>query len=124
MTELLNLELTSVLLTLLAYQAGAWLQKRTKSPVCNPILVGVVLVLAFMALTGLENQTYQGANVRLSWLMTPATISLAIPMYFRSCLSISAFPAMVCRIRSFPSNSIISRQAIACSASAGLKKPF
>ena len=77
MNELLNLELTSVLLTLLAYQAGAWLQKKTKSPVCNPILVGVVLVLVFMALTGLENGTYQGAMVRLSWLMTPATGCLA-----------------------------------------------
>ena len=81
MNELLNLELSSVLLTLLAYQAGVLLQKKTKSPVCNPILVGVVLVLLFMALTGLENKTYQAANVRLSWLMTPATISLAIPMY-------------------------------------------
>lgn len=81
MNELLNLELSSVLLTLLAYQAGAWLQKKTKSPICNPILVGVVLVLAFMALTGLENKTYQAANVRLSWLMTPATVCLAIPMY-------------------------------------------
>lgn len=81
MNELLSLELTSVLLTLLAYQAGAWLQKKTRSPVCNPILVGVVLVLIFMAVTGLENKTYQAANVRLSWLMTPATVCLAIPMY-------------------------------------------
>ena len=81
MNELLNLELSSVLLTLLAYQAGVLLQKKTKSPVCNPILVGVVLVLLFMALTGLENKTYQAANVRLSWLMTPATICLANPMY-------------------------------------------
>ena len=81
MTELLTLELTSVLVTLLAYQAGAWLQKKTKSPVCNPILVGVILVLIFMALTGLENGAYQGAVVRLSWLMTPATVCLAIPMY-------------------------------------------
>ena len=81
MTELLKLELTSVLLTLLAYQAGLLLQKKTKSPICNPILIGVVLVLGFMGLTGLENGTYQTANVRLSWLMTPATVCLAIPMY-------------------------------------------
>lgn len=81
MSELLNLELTSVVLTLLAYQCGVWLQKKTKSPVCNPILVGVVLVLLFMALTGLENSVYQAANTRLSWLMTPATVCLAIPMY-------------------------------------------
>ena len=81
MTELLDLELSSVLLTLLAYQAGVLLQKKVKSPVCNPILIGVVLVLLFMAVSGLENKVYQGANVRLSWLMTPATVCLAIPMY-------------------------------------------
>lgn len=81
MTELLNLELTGVLLTLLAYQAGLLLQKKTKSPACNPILTAVVLVLLFMAATGLENGTYLAANQRLSWLMTPATVCLAIPMY-------------------------------------------
>ncbi len=81
MTELLNLELSSVLLTLLCYQAGVLIQKKVKSPACNPILIGVVLVLLFMAATGLENRVYQEANVRLSWLMTPATVCLAIPMY-------------------------------------------
>lgn len=81
MTELLNLELTSVLVTLLAYQAGLLLQKRIKSPICNPILISAVLVVLFITLTGLENRVYQGAIVRLSWLMTPATVCLAIPMY-------------------------------------------
>ena len=81
MTELLNLELTSVLLTLVGYQVGLRLQKKLKSPICNPLAVAVVLVLLFMALTGLENSTYQAASVRLTWLITPATVCLAIPMY-------------------------------------------
>ena len=81
MAELLNLEITSVILTLLAYQAGLTLQKKTKSAVFNPILVAVILVLLFMAVSGLENSRYQAANIRLSWLMTPATVCLAIPMY-------------------------------------------
>lgn len=81
MSELLTLPLTGVLLTLLAYQAGVLLQKKVKNPACNPILVAVILVLLFMAATGLENSTYQAANLRLSWLMTPATVCLAIPMY-------------------------------------------
>lgn len=81
MTELLNLELTSVVITLLAYQIGLFLQKKAKHPACNPILIAVVLVLVFISATGLENRVYQAANVRLSWLMTPATVCLAIPMY-------------------------------------------
>ncbi len=81
MAELLNLELTCVIITLLAYQTGLLLQKKTKSALFNPILVAVVLVLLYMAATGLENRTYQASLVRLSWLMTPATVCLAIPMY-------------------------------------------
>ena len=81
MTELIKLELTSVLVTLLAYQAALLIQKKGKSPLLNPILVAVLLVLGFMALTGLDNSTYQKGVVRLSWLMTPATVCLAIPMY-------------------------------------------
>jgi putative effector of murein hydrolase len=81
MTEFLNLEITCVVLTLLAYQAGLILQRKTKSAVFNPILVAVILVLLFMTVSGLENKVYQAANVRLSWLMTPATVCLAIPMY-------------------------------------------
>ena len=38
-------------------------------------------MLAFLSVTGMENQSYQSGMAALSWLMTPATICLAIPMY-------------------------------------------
>lgn len=98
MTDLLNLEITSVILTLLAYQAGLMLQKKTKSAVFNPILVAVILVLLFMALTGLENSRYQAANIRLSWLITPATVCLAIPMYQQVQILRKNFPALLAGI--------------------------
>ena len=81
MTELLYLELTGVLITLLAYQTGLSLQKKVKHPACNPILISAVLIILFITVTGLPNSDYQAANVRLSWLLTPATVCLAIPMY-------------------------------------------
>ena len=81
MTELLYLELTGVLITLLAYQAGLSLQKKVKHPACNPILISAALIIVFITVTGLPNSDYQAANVRLSWLLTPATVCLAIPMY-------------------------------------------
>ena len=81
MDNLLQLPLLSVVLTLLAYQIGLKLQQKLKSPLLNPILIAVVLVLPAITLLGISNAQYQSANVRLSWLMTPATICLAIPMY-------------------------------------------
>lgn len=52
-----------------------------EKPFLNPTLIGAVLVLGFLLLTGMELPTYQAGSAYLSWLMTPATIALAIPMY-------------------------------------------
>ena len=81
MHDLLSISILPVILTLLAYRAGALLQQKTKSPICNPILIAVLLVLGFLSLTGMELKTYQAGAAFLSWLMTPATVCLAISMY-------------------------------------------
>jgi putative effector of murein hydrolase len=81
MNELLLIPVLPVVLTLLAYRAAAEIQKRFKSPLLNPILVAVLLILGFLGLTGMELTAYQSGVSYLSWLMTPATICLAISMY-------------------------------------------
>lgn len=81
MTEFLQIGILPVVLTLGAYQIGLTCQRKFKSPLCNPILIAVVIVLAFMGLTGLDNTDYQAGTKSISWLMTPATVSLAVPMY-------------------------------------------
>lgn len=81
MRDLLNIGLLPVALTLFSYQTGVWCQKKLRTPLANPILIAVVIVLAVLGLTGMDNSTYQAGAKHLSWLMTPATICLAIPMY-------------------------------------------
>ena len=81
MTDLLSISILPVLLTLLAFRVGQFLQEKTKSPICNPILVAVILVLLTLGGTGMELSVYQQGATMLSWLMTPATICLAISMY-------------------------------------------
>lgn len=81
MNELLSIPIAPVVITLLAYQAGQLLQKKLKSPLCNPILIAVILVLGFLSVTGMELNDYQAGASFLSWLMTPATVCLAISMY-------------------------------------------
>ena len=81
MSELLQIPILPVVLTLLAYQAGVFLRRKIKSPLCNPILVAVILVLVFLFATGMEVDAYRSGNSMLSWLLTPATVSLAVTMY-------------------------------------------
>ena len=81
MNELFAIPIFPVFVTLMAFRAGAVLQKKVKSPLCNPILVAVILILAFHFLSGMDLELYKAGNGCISWLLTPATVSLAVGMY-------------------------------------------
>lgn len=76
-----DIALIPLFLTFSAYQIGLWCQKKWKNPFCHPILISVILVISVLLLTGYPVETYQKGNAWISWLMTPATVSLAVPMY-------------------------------------------
>lgn len=81
MTDFFHQSLLPLLLTLLGYQLGLCCQRKLRSPLCNPIVIGALFVLLVLRLTGLDIAGYQAGNGKISWLLTPATISLAIPLY-------------------------------------------
>ena len=82
MGEFLNTSaLFALVLTFGAFQIGLWLQKKWPSPLCNPLLIAVLLVVGFLLATGIPNETYQAGMGGISWLLTPATVCLAQPMY-------------------------------------------
>lgn len=81
MTDLLSIGILPVALTLAAFLLGQRLQQKLRSPLLNPILIAVILVLVFLGITGISVKTYQAGMGSLSWLLTPATVCLAVPMY-------------------------------------------
>ena len=81
MKILQSIDIFPVLLTLAAFRVGQLCQQKWKKPVFNPTLIAAILVIAFLLITGFETKVYNAGMGKLSWLMTPATISLAIPMY-------------------------------------------
>ena len=76
-----GISLFPMLLTLGAYQVGLWLRKKWDNPICNPIIVALILVVAVLLLTGFPVESYQSGTVGLTWLITPATVCLALPLY-------------------------------------------
>ena len=81
MSQLLSIGILPVVLTLFGYQIGVQCQKKFRLPIFNPILIAVLVVLAGLSILGMERREYQEGMKILSWLMTPATVSLAVPMY-------------------------------------------
>lgn len=81
MSEFFSIGILPVTMTLFAYQVGILCQKKLKLPIFNPIPVAAVLLIVVLKLVGMETSRYMSGMNLLSWLMTPATICLAIPMY-------------------------------------------
>lgn len=81
MTAVAEISLFPLVLTLGAFQVGLWCQKKWKSPICNPILIAVILVSAVLLLLKLPMETYQAGTSGIRWLLTPATVCLALPLY-------------------------------------------
>lgn len=82
MMELLENSLyAGMFISLASYAVGMWLRKKTGLSFLNPLLVSIVLVILFLSLTGLSYESYARGAESISFLLTPATICLAVPLY-------------------------------------------
>ena len=69
-------------LTLVAYQIGSLIYRRGRlNPLLNPVLVAVVLVVAVLSGTGTAYERYFDGAQFVHFLLGPATVALAIPLY-------------------------------------------
>ena len=70
-----------VVISLLAYELGMLLKKKFKLPIFNPLLISIAVVIVFLAVFDIDYQSYNDGAKYLSYLLTPATVCLAIPLY-------------------------------------------
>ena len=70
-----------VVISIFAYQIGAFLKKKIKKDYINPLLIAVVLVILFLVVFDVDYDSYNQSAKYISYLLTPATVSLAIPLY-------------------------------------------
>ena len=69
------------LISLAAYGIGMLLKKKLRLAIFNPLLVAIVLTLGFVLVFDIDYETYNSGARYLSYLLTPATVCLAIPLY-------------------------------------------
>jgi predicted murein hydrolase (TIGR00659 family) len=68
--------------TLLAYELGAWLFRRSGNRgLLNPVAISVALLIALLATTGTPYETYFEGAQFVHFLLGPATVALAVPLY-------------------------------------------
>ena len=70
-----------VVISLVAYYIGMWLKKKFKLPIFNPLLISIIITIVVLLCTKIDYQVYYDGAKYISYLLTPATICLAIPLY-------------------------------------------
>lgn len=68
-------------ISLLAYLFGMWIKKKLKWAILNPLLISVLVIIGVLLLLGVDYKTYYSGAKYISYLLTPSTVCLAIPLY-------------------------------------------
>lgn len=87
-----------IALTLLAFKIGMIINQKTKQIIFNPLLIAIIIVIAFLAITGISYDTYYVGASNIQFLLTPATIALAVPLYRQLEVLKKNFKAILCAI--------------------------
>jgi predicted murein hydrolase (TIGR00659 family) len=69
-------------LTLLAYVLGDWIVRRSgqKAPF-NPVLLSILMLVAILCATDTDYETYFAGAQFVHFMLGPATVALAVPLY-------------------------------------------
>ena len=70
-----------VVLSLLCYWVALKIAAKVKSTLCNPLMVSIVLIIIILSVFGISYETYEKSASYLTYLLTPTTVCLAVPLY-------------------------------------------
>jgi len=81
MYNILGTQIFGIVLTILFFNLGIYLQKKTKSPIMNPLLVSIVGIILFLNVTKIPYESYKKGADSINFFLGPVTIILAVPLY-------------------------------------------
>ncbi|WP_136254470.1 LrgB family protein [Onishia niordana] len=74
--------LLSLLVTLIAFYLATRVNILLgRTPLLHPVVISIVLLISFLLLTGIDYRTYFEGAQFIHFLLGPATVALAIPLY-------------------------------------------
>lgn len=70
-----------VVITFIGYEIGLLLQKKFKTALMNPLLIAAILIIGVLLVLDVPYEEYNKGAQYINFFLTPATVSLAIPLY-------------------------------------------
>lgn len=70
-----------IILTFAAYEIGKWINSKLKTPIANPLLIAILIIIGFLKVTGIDYENYaQGGNL-IAFFIAPATVAMVLDLY-------------------------------------------
>ena len=70
-----------VTVCIIGYALGVFLKKKLKLGLLNPLLVSIIFAILVIRIFGVDYENFSQSAKCLSYLLTPATVCLAVPLY-------------------------------------------
>ncbi len=81
MNEFVGSPFFGVVLSIGMYAIGVWINKKTKSPIANPLMIAIILVIVVLSIFGIPLEDYGKGGDFIGFFLIPATASLALAIY-------------------------------------------
>ena len=81
MDFIINSVFGGVVITFLTYEIGVLIKNKLKIAIFNPLLISIVLIIGLLKCFNIDYEVYKTGSQLISYLLTPATVALAIPLY-------------------------------------------
>lgn len=81
MYNVLNTPIFGIVVTILFFNLGVYIQKKTNKPMFNPLLLAIIGIIAFLSITKIPYESYKSGADCINYLLGPVTVVLAIPLY-------------------------------------------
>lgn len=94
----INSAFAGVTISLVSYMLGMYLKKKFKLGIFNPLLIAIAVTMVILFALNVDYDTYNTGAKYLSWLLTPSTVCLAIPLYEQIALLKKNFAAVAAGI--------------------------
>lgn len=70
-----------IVLSFAAYEIGKWINKKLKTPIANPLLIAILLIIGFLSITGIDYEYYKKGGDFIAFFIGTATVAMVLDLY-------------------------------------------
>lgn len=81
MYNILETQVFGIIVIILFFNLGIFLQKKTKNPLMNPLLIAIIGIILFLNITKIPYESFKIGADSINFFLGPVTVVLAVPLY-------------------------------------------